>query len=179
MRRPLIAAAGWTAFAAVCYIQTLAARAPIAPPELSASTLALADPTAAAPTPGDPETFVVIARATTSRLAGGAIVVTPAPPPRHRITLETLAAANAWSALQPGEDMALTIQHAASRAGRQQWYRADWSCDGILTPADVATYAAAFEAGAPAADLNHDGRLDELDLGEFLRDYREAEARTL
>jgi hypothetical protein len=96
---------------------------------------------------------------------------------RMRVTLETLSAVSVRTELRPGEDVAVAIQEAAAKAGRSNWYTADWNGDGRLDSADVAAFAAAYRAGLTSADLNHDGKLDMRDFAEFLREFREGESR--
>src|SRR5438045_3631913 len=56
---------------------------------------------------------------------------------RFRVTLETLSDAAAQTDQRPGEDVALAIQAAATRAGRKTWFTADWTADGKLDGADI------------------------------------------
>jgi hypothetical protein len=96
---------------------------------------------------------------------------------RFRVTLETLSEAAAQTDQRPGEDVALAIQAAATRAGRQTWFTADWTADGKLDGADIAAYVGAYRAGLKSADLNHDGVVDDRDLSEFMREFRVAESK--
>lgn len=168
MRRGMIAGmAGWAAFAAVMWMwnsDRAPGRVPVRP------AVAGAPRTSPLPieTPGQ-ETREVVVVMPAHPMPGEPVKA------RARVTLETLSVAAAITDLTPGDDMADVIQMAAARAGRAEWFTADWDGDGTLSPADVSAFASAFRGKSVSADINHDGRLDTADFLEFLREFNERE----
>jgi hypothetical protein len=185
MKRGLTACAGWAAFAGVLWMWSTGARpeAPIGPVSMGAPAVA------ASPVAQSGARREVTARVEAIMAHGQprAWVMEPTQMPwreenspvkaRFRVTLETLSDAAAVRDQRPGEDVALAIQWAASRAGRNTWFTADWTGDGKLDGADIAAFVGAYRSGLKAADLNHDGVVDERDFAEFIREFRVAESR--
>jgi len=173
MRRSMTACAGWLAFAGVLWMWSASGGVrPGADVQGAAEGRAEAAgarvaPGAGAPGRNDERVFVIAPPS----VEGGPVKA------RLRVTLETLGDAAAQNTLRPGEDVAVAIQRAASRAGRRTWFPADWTADGKLDTADIAAYAAAYRDRLPSADLNHDGVVDERDFAEFMRLFRLAESR--